>query len=297
MKTSFILLATLALAPLRLVNAHLFTDDQGRKVEAELVGMRGENVVLATQGVRGQWPVFRLAPADQAYVRQWQASSAAVGRVIVQMTEHDGIGEKGTFKQETEGGPALPKDLPFAPQTESKATYKHYNLQITNPATVDASHLRVDYVLYVVQPDGSVGTNAGSQPLSNLPAGKTVALKTEGATARSTKTTKLKLSISNKSVSTTEKTSRSQERFGGGWVRVRGANGDVIGESKRLTAELAKLDPPWVGAEPKETESIPMLKSLDGLLELLKNLPKPPGPATPGGKESSLLPPGFPPKL
>ena len=290
MKTSLTFLVTLLTS--HAAQAHLFTDDTGRTVEAELAGLRGANVVLASQGVRGQWPVARLAPPDQAYVKQWQASSAAVSKVIVQMTEHDGIGEKGVFKQESEGGPALPKDLPFAPKTESKATYKHYDLQITNPATVDASQLRVDYVLYVIQPDGSVGTNAASQSLNNLPAGKTTSLKTEGATARSTKTTKLKLAISNKSVSTTEKTSHSQERFGGGWVRVRAANGDVIGESKHLTAELAKLDPPWVGAEPKETESIPMLKSLDGLLELLKKLPKPPG-----GKDSSPLPPGFPPKF
>lgn len=42
--------------------AHLFTDDQGRQVEAEVAGMRGENVILATQGVRGQWPVARTRP-------------------------------------------------------------------------------------------------------------------------------------------------------------------------------------------------------------------------------------------
>ena len=273
--------------------AHLFTDDQGRQVEADIVGMRGANVILATQGVRGQWPVTRLAAPDQAFVRQWQSTTLSVAKVKVQMIEQDGIGEKGAFKAEKEGGPARPKDLPFAPQKESKAHYKHYDLQITNPALVDANYLRVDYVLYVIQPDGTVGTNAGSQPLDQLPAGKTVRLKTEGATAWSTKTTQMKLAISSNSVSTAEKTSRSTERFGGGWVRVMGVDGSIIGESKSLSNELAKLDPPWVGTDVKN--DIPMLTSLDGLLALLKHLPQPAGaPPAGGGREKPVLPPGFP---
>lgn len=165
-----------------------------------------------------------------------------------------------------------------------------------NPATVDASHLRVSYVLYVVGPDGAVGTNAACQTLDSLPAGQTASLKTESATSLSLKTTKLKLAIASNSASVGEKTSRSTERFGGGWVRVMGADGEIIGETKRLAPELAKLNPPWVGAEEAKTD-IPMLKSLDGLLELLKNLPKPPGAPSKTSKESpGLLPPGFPPK-
>lgn len=294
MRTAFslVVLSGLSLIPLQRASAHLFTDDQGRTVEAEVVGLRGANVVLATQGVRGQWPVARLAPPDQAYVKEWQATSTAVKRVVVQMNERDGIGEKGAFKTETSASPGPPKDLPLAPQTDSKAAYKHYDLQVTNPAGVDASRLHVDYVLYVIQPDGGVGTNAGGQALDTLPAGKTATLKTEAATARSTKTSKLKLSVSSNSVSTTEKTSRSRERFGGGWVRVTGADGSMIGEAKQLTSELAKLDPPWVGTDPKSASDAPMLKSLNGLLELLKNLPKPPG-----GKEKEAPPLPFPPKF
>ena len=63
---------------------HRFTDDQGRSVEAELVGLRGPNVVLATQNVRGQWRLARLAAADQAYVRDWQRTPTAVRHVTVQ---------------------------------------------------------------------------------------------------------------------------------------------------------------------------------------------------------------------
>ena len=288
MKTSITFLASLCVS--FTAQAHLFTDDAGRTVEAELVGVRGPDVVLATQGVRGRWPVERLAAADQSFVKEWQATSTTVNRVIVQVTERDGIGEKGTFKRESDGGPSLPKDLPFGPKTATKASYKHYDLQITNPAAVDASHLRVDYVLYVIQPDGSVGTNAGTQALDNLPAGKAARLQTEGATAHSTKTTQQKVAISNNSISTAEKTSRSTERFGGAWVRVSGADGNVIGQSKQLTADLAKLDPPWAGAEPAATDNPPLLKSLDGLLELLKNLPKPPGSKS----SSPPLPPGLP---
>ena len=273
-------------------HAHLFTDDQGRQVEAEIAGLRGANVVLATQNVRGQWPVARLSPPDQAYVKEWQAANSAVSKVQVQITERDGIGERGEFPVADRGGqPALPEGLPIAPAKETRAVYKHCDLVIQNPAVVDANHLRVAYVLYLVKPDGTVGSNAGTQTLTRVPAGQSARLKTEGLNAARTKATQLKLSINSNNVSLNERNVRSRDEFGGCWVRVYGTDGSLIGESRRLSPALTKLDPPWVEAEVQE--DIPVLTSLDGLKELLKKLLP---PETSQDKSPGLppLPPGFP---
>lgn len=295
MKTDLLRLALFcaALALPAAVNARLFTDDQGRQVEAELVGLRGANVVLATQGVRGQWPVARLSPADQQYVSEWKASHATVAKLNVRLFERDGMGEKGAFAPEEKGGPALPKDLPIGPKTEVKVSYKHYGVEINNPAAVDALNVKADYVLYVLFADGSVGTNAGSQTVKSIPAGRSVTIKTEGITTQRTKTTQMKLSVSSNSVSVGEKTARSRDQFGGGWVRVSGVDGSRLGEARRLTPDLEKLDPPWV--ETPEKEEIPVLSSLDDFKELIKRLlpAKPPGEK---GSKGLPLPPGFPPR-
>lgn len=267
------------------LQARVFTDDAGRQVDAELVGVRGENVVIAKQGLAAQWPIAKLSAADQAYVREWQQGRSAVAKLSVRIFERDGIGEKGVFEGKTKGGPpGLPPgapSLPLAPQTEQKDKYKHYDADITNPAAVDANQLKVDYVLYVMLPDGSVEAEAGSQKLATLAAGQRATVKTEAITFTRTKTTSTRVSIDanrlGTSVTTSQKISRSTERFGGAWVRVRGVDGTLLGEARSLHPELERMNPPWVGPEEKEVEELPVLKALDGLLELLKNLPKPPG--------------------
>jgi len=110
---------------------------------------------------------------------------------------------------------------------------------------VDANHLRVAYVLYLVKPDGTVGSNAGTQTLTRVPAGQSARLKTEGLNAARTKATQLKLSINSNNVSLNERNVRSRDEFGGCWVRVYGTDGSLIGESRRLSPALTKLDPPW----------------------------------------------------
>jgi hypothetical protein len=57
---------------LSMLHARVFTDDRGRNVEAELVGVRGKNVILSRGRFAGQWPKAKLAAEDQAYVRKWQ---------------------------------------------------------------------------------------------------------------------------------------------------------------------------------------------------------------------------------
>ena len=257
-------------------HARLFTDDQGRKVEAELVGLRGDHVVLAVQNVRGQWPLARLSAADQAYVRQWQTSHTAVKSVTVLAQQREGIGATGLIDKKTSSDAAEAlaplKDLPI-------------------PSPFDATQLKVAYVLYVVHPDGSVGISPGVQTVKSLPTGQSTRLITEGVTATQTKMTKLRVSVVNESLSVKEKTERSREQAGGVWVRVSGPDGQMIGETKRFSRPLEKLDPPWEEAE--VAEDIPILPSLDGLLELLKNaLP----PLPPEGSRPGLppLPPGLP---
>ena len=253
-----------------------FTDDQGRSVQAELVGIRGANVVLATGQVRGQWPLARLSPVDQAYVREWQATHTAVKHVQLQVTERDGLGERSEFKGGETAAPNPLSGLPFPGAPEVKASYKHYEIAVNNPAAVDASFLKVAYVVYVIQPDGNIGTQAGVQSVEKVETSGSTRLLTEGVSASRTKSTQLKIALTNGSLSVGQKTQRSREQFGGIWVKVSSPDGTPIGELKRLTPALAQLNPPWQEAD--VAEEIPVLESLEGLLEKLKKvLPPPPG--------------------
>ncbi|MEM9480577.1 MAG: hypothetical protein AAGA58_13060 [Verrucomicrobiota bacterium] len=262
-----------------------FTDDTGRTVDAELIGMRGEYAVLQVKGRAGRWPVKRLSPSDQIYVRQWQRNPPKTARVSVRIWEREGIGESGTFESQSSSG--LPKINTPIQSTEEKAKYKHYDVDLTNPADFDANKLTMAYVLYVIGPDGRVGAESDNESVPTIEAGKRVTLKTKGITYVSTKTTSLKLGIRRDgSVTGAQKTSRASERFGGAWVRVYAPDGSVVGEAKELHPELERVNPAWIGRT--EDEQVPVLASFEELLkEIKENLPKPPA----GLPEK---PPGFP---
>ncbi len=282
---AFVAAISLAAATRLTAGPRIFTDDQGRQVEAELVGLRGANVVLAAGVARGQWPLARLSQADQAFVKEWQASNTAVKKVQVQIFEREGIGQKGTFPEAAPAGPSLPSDLPLPGGREVKAGYHHCELSVQNPADIDANHVRVAYVLYLVKADGSVGSNAESQQVGKIAARQNARITTEGINAARTKATQFRIQITDGNLSVDEKTVRSRDRFGGCWVRVYCADGAIIGEAKRLSPELSRLDPPWV--ETDVPEDIPLLPSLDGLRELLEKLAP---PAPPGGLPKTGLP-------
>ncbi|MBL9142171.1 MAG: hypothetical protein JNM99_00695 [Verrucomicrobiaceae bacterium] len=292
------LLLTTLVTPL--ARAHLFTDDMGRTVEAEIGGVRGDHVILARSGVAGLWPTAKLSAIDQAFVREWRTTHSGIKQLQTRISERDGIGERGLFTSSA-SSPA-PPSLPGV-STDTKQSFKHCVISLANPNICDATALKVDYVLYAIQPDGSVDAEAGSQSLDVLAASKGATLITEGMSLSRTKTTRMTLNVnvsrSSGSVSTGKTTTRARERFGGGWVRVHGADGSLLGEAKSMQPELQKLDPPWVGAKPVNPETIPMLPSLDGLLELVKKLPKLPGASTgkiaPASDQKPPLPPGFPP--
>lgn len=284
---AFLAAISLALAARLPAAPRIFTDDLGRQVEAELVGLRGANVVLAAGPVRGQWPLARLSAADQAFVKAWQASNTAVKQVQVQVFEREGIGQKGAFPEEAPPGPSLPSDLPLPGGREVKADYHHCDLTIQNPSGIDANHVRVAYVLYLVKADGSVGSNAASQPVGKIAARQNARITTEGINAARTKATQFRIQLTDGNLSVDEKTVRSRDRFGGCWVRVYGADGALLGEAKRLSPELSRLDPPWV--ENEVAEDIPILPSLDGLRELLEKV-VPPAPGATGAKPGLPFP-------
>ncbi|MEM7143884.1 MAG: hypothetical protein AAF591_02035 [Verrucomicrobiota bacterium] len=291
--------------------ARMFTDDTGRQVEAELVGVRGENVVLSRGGRAAQWPIAKLSAADQAYVKEWQKNPPAVSRVTVRIWEREGMGEKGAMKESPELGP--PKNIPLLKQTEEQAKYKHYDVDLTNESPQDASNLTMAYVMYVITPEGNVGSQGGSEKVDLIEAGKRKTLQTEGVTYVRTKTTSMTFSVDRiGGLSTGTDTSRASERFGGAWVRVYESDGSVVGEAKELHPEIERLDPAWTGpkvaggsggggggarlpAGGLEGMELPLagsfeeLEKLLGLLEEIKEK-LPPGP----GGSGPPKPPGFP---
>ena len=281
MITRNIILIALTLA-FNSAHARTFTDSEGRTVEADLSGLRGENIVMSANGMRAQWPIAKLSQADQSYVRAWQKEHSGVNRIGVRAFQKEGVGEKGAFAA-TESTPA--PSLPIGPKVEVKPIYKHYQVELNNAASVDAANLQADYVLYVITPDGSVRANAGRQDVATIPAGKSNMLTTEGATAAKTKATSLKIAINNNNISTTEKTDRSQDQFGGIWVKVYSVEGKVIGEQKQLTPALEKMNPAWEEVAAKE--EIPLLSSFEAFKELIKKV-LPPGP---GARPGPPLPP------
>ena len=250
------------------VEPHVFTDDTGHKVEALPVGVRGDYVILEAQGRRGQFPVDHLKKEDERFVSQWQENTVSVAKVNVAITRLNGLGDSGTFD------PVDEKTKQKSPNDFPNKNHKHATVQVTNPSTIDGKGLRMDYVFYVVYPDGSVGARSGSQALEPVPAFRTADLETEGLDLSSTKTAPVELKAPAIAAASTDK----QPQLVGAWVKV--SNGDcrVIGQNRDFTPDFEKLDPPWAGPVP--SKEIPVLKSLDELLTIQPNLPKQATPRT-----------------
>ncbi|MEZ5300706.1 MAG: hypothetical protein R3F11_08620 [Verrucomicrobiales bacterium] len=274
--------------------ARTFTDDQGRTVEAELVGIDGDNAILLKSGARAGWPIAKLSKPDQAYVRQWQLDPPAAPRLSVRLFEREGIGESGVF-QEKSGGP--PRDIPLLRKTEEANKFRHYEADITNPSQVNANGVTVAYIVCTITPSGSVVPEAGAEPAKSLGPGKRITVTTKAASITRTKTTSLTLGTNALGqIKTGSSTSRSQEKFGGAWVRVYDGDGKVIGEAKDLHPEIERLKPAWTA--PTTEEKFPLLEAIDAFEKLIKSLPKPPGltgeKGGDSGKPAPPKPPGFP---
>ncbi len=259
----------LALSWCHPAGARVFEDNGGRKVEAELVGVRGDHVVLSRNGNLAQWPVAKLSAQDQAYVASWKKNPPKTPKISVRIWERDGIGPIGKY-EETSSGPGLPKNIPMILETEEKEKYKHYDIDLTNTsANLDANHLVMSYILYVIDESGNVIDLPGSESISTIEAGKRVTTQTRGATYLRIKKTQTTLSITNFGITTGSDRSRANQRFGGAWVRVYAADGSMVGEARDLHPEIEKLKPAWTGSTDGK-EAFPLLEALEKLGEMIR---------------------------
>jgi SLA1 homology domain 1, SHD1 len=77
MKRAFTLLLCLGLM-LPSASARTFTDNSGRKVEAEIVAVENDNIrIRRADGQIFTLPLATLSAADQTFVQQWQAKTPA----------------------------------------------------------------------------------------------------------------------------------------------------------------------------------------------------------------------------
>ncbi len=253
--------------------ARVFTDTQGRRIDAEVLDVREENVILKKDGKTYVWPLVKLSVSDQLFLKRWKATHAKTrARVQVRLWEKDGIGPSGTFEAD-EARAKAPKGPPILSETKQRAKYKHYEVDLTNTTREDATKLTMSYVVFLIDGSGRLIPQAGSAPVDRLSPGERARLTTRGATLLSTKTVNTRLSIHRRSVRTKKDTSRSRDRFGGVWVRV--YSGDqLIGEKRDLEREVEKLDPAWTGPVGKQSISIPELLEALPLPKLPERLPK-----------------------
>lgn len=260
-----------------IAEARLFTDNIGRQVEAELLGVTGGNVVLKCNGQAVQWPLAKLSAADQNYVKAWLVKSPSNPQIRVNVWEREGIGSQGLFEAKNVGL-EVPKNIPMLKSTEEKAKYRYYDLDLSNLGQVDARKLHVSYVVYVIDAANQVVDFNGSQTVEVIPPGARDSRSTEAASFVRTKTTSTTLGIGFLgNLTTGTSTDRAKERFGGIWVRVYGANGEVLGEAKDLHDELERLDFRFTGTTGSGFDVLPVLDSFEKLREFFEKLPKPPG--------------------
>ncbi|MEM1294867.1 MAG: hypothetical protein AAGH89_05835 [Verrucomicrobiota bacterium] len=273
MKSQLLLTLSLLLLP-TLASARVFTDDTGRTIDAELVGVQGDYVVISKNGKAARWPITRLSKPDQIYVRAWAKDPPKTPDLRVRLFERDGVGPSGIFQGETSKAPA---SIPIIQQTQATAKYKHYEADITNDTNVDASQVVVSYMLFIVNTQNNVVAESGSQSLDQIAAGTRETVVTEGITYLRTKTTSLTLGtnpLGNLNIGS--ETSRGKERFGGAWVRTYSPNGELLGEARNLIPEIERLKPAWQGSTGER--EFPLLEALDAFEKLLENLPPLPEP-------------------
>jgi len=71
------LAASLALAATASAETRSWTNDQGKSITAELDRVEGENAVLTMNGKEYPIAITTLSAADQAFIKDWQATQAA----------------------------------------------------------------------------------------------------------------------------------------------------------------------------------------------------------------------------
>ena len=278
-----LLLISLFTLPFSLA-AREFTDADGRTVDAEILGVRDDHVVLSKNGKTGRWPIAKLSPKDQVYVRAWSKDPTTTPKLRVRLFERDGMGETGVFQGKSS---KTPLDIPLIKQTEATANYKHYEADISNDAQsqVDALQLTAAYVLFVINTENQIVPETGFQKIDQIPVGERKTVTTEGITFLRTKTTSLTLGTNPLGhLNIGSNTDRAKGR-------VYSAEGELLGEAKDMIPELERLDPQWTGSN--GVVEYPLMEAIDAFEKLiealpklpefpdLKDLPKPPKPPRP----------------
>ncbi len=286
----FLLAAGLVFFPT--AEARTFTDDAGRQVEAEMVGVNGENVALSVGGKAFQWPIAKLSPTDQKYVAAWKRDPATTPSIVVNLWEREGIGSAGLM--DGKGGLELPKNIPMLKTTEEKERYRYWDVDLSNNSQIEANKVQLEYVIYVIDASNKIVDFPEQESIESIPARQKVTVPTKAASRVSAKTTSATFGINALGGLTTgSDTDRSQERFGGIWARVYSHDGKLLGERKQLHDELDRLDIPWTAKPVQSFADIPLLESFEKLEELLKKLPPlPEGLKPPEGLPE--LPEGLP---
>tara|TARA_R110002096_G_scaffold26518_1_gene81732 strand:- start:4553 stop:5428 length:876 start_codon:yes stop_codon:yes gene_type:complete len=281
----FVLWVSLHFLVPTLASARIFTDDTGRTVEADLVGVQGDDVVISKNGKAARWPIAKLSKPDQIYVSAWAKNPPQTPRLRVRLFERDGVGPSGVFQGETGKAPV---GIPILQQTEATANYKHYEADIANDSNVDATQVLVSYMLFIVNLQNQVVAETGAQSLNQIAAGTRETVATEGITYLRTKTTSLTLGTNPLgNLNLGSDTSRNKERFGGAWVRTYSPSGELLGEARNLIPEIERLNPAWQGSTGER--EFPLLEALNAFEKLLENLPELPKP--PAGLPKPPKPP------
>lgn len=298
---------------LNISDARVFTDDQGRKTEAELAGVVKENVILKKNEVLISWPISKLSASDQTYVKQWQSNPPATPNLLVRLWEKKGFSSAGSFSETSDQLPGIP-NIPGIHEIEKRETYYHFDVDVSNPSNIQANHLTLAYQLYIFNASGTPIVEVSTSTLPAINARQRVSASTKSISTTRTKTTSLTLSSSaNGGISTGQNRSRSSERFAGGWVRVYAHDGSLVGEARELPPEIERLKPSWIAPSTAYAPKLEGLDEFDGFVEkvqqklikiqqFLKTLPPlpnsdtglPPKPPFPPTKKGTGTPPKFP---
>lgn len=297
------LLVTFILVQTAPVFARVFTDHAGRSTEAELAGVAGQDVLLRKSGVEMRWPLAKLSPADQAYVKEWQTNPPVTPKLGMQIWKKEGLSPTGTFPEEPGGPDGLP-NIPGLHEVKKKDTFHYFDVDITNPNSTQANLLTLSYQMYVIPPSGMVIVEAATAVVPTIEAKKRASLATKAISTSRTKTTSLKLGTNVfGGLTTGQQSKRDSERFGGVWVRVFSHDGKMVGEAQDLAPEIERLKPTWVA--PIHSDAPKLEGGLDGFDKFVQQVreklaaiqgvldKKPPLPA-PGAddkKPGPLVPP------
>ena len=281
-------------------DARTFTDDQGRTIEADLIAVQDEYAVISKNGRSARWPIAKFSKKDQAYIELWQKDPASTPKFTINLWERDGIGPEGPLNYREVGG----EGLPFV-QTEKKARYKHFDVDLRAQTKADGRNLTLAYTLYYYSGGTAVPTS-GTTSIELVPAGESKRVQTKGLAVMRVKQTTTLPTINTGpggGIGTSSSSNTTKDHFGGVWVRVYASDGSVVGEAKKLQADVAKQQTAWTGPKAQGTD-IPLLEAFEKLSEFLDELPElPPLPQLPDLPKPLKPPltgggtkPSFPPK-